>query len=94
MLSPSIVTHVARLCRLKLSDEELEIFTRELGEILNYIEKLNKLDTENISPLTHVLPLSNVLREDKVRNSISREEALANAPDKIKGFFSVPKIIE
>ena len=94
MLSRDEVKHVARLCRLKLTDEELEIFTRELSAILNYIEKLNKLDTENVTPLTHVLPITNVLREDKVRASLSPEKALSNAPEKIKGFFSVPKIIE
>ena len=94
MLSRDEVKHIARLCRLKLTDEELGIFTRELGEILNYIEKLNKLDTENVTPLTHVLPLSNVLREDEVKVSLSPGKALSNAPEKIKGFFSVPKIIE
>lgn len=94
MLSPDIVKHVARLCRLKLTDEELKLFTRELSEILNYIEKLNNLNTDNVAPLTHVLPLSNVLREDEVKTSFSPEKALANAPEKIKGFFSVPKIIE
>jgi len=94
MLSEDLVKHVARLCRLRLSDEELKSFTSELSGILNYIEKLNKLDTENVKPLTHVLPLSNVFREDEVRASLSRDMALANAPEKVKGFFSVPKIIE
>lgn len=94
MLSKDAVRHVARLCRLKLSDEELEMFTRELSGILNYIEKLNNLDTGKVEPLTHVLPLSNVLREDEVKTSLSPEKALANAPEKLKGFFSVPKIIE
>ncbi len=94
MLSSDIVKHVARLCRLKVSEEELKLFTRELSEILNYIEKLNKLDTENVAPLTHVLPLSNVMREDEVKKSLPPEKALGNAPEKIKGFFSVPKIIE
>lgn len=94
MLSEDIVKHVARLCRLKVNDEEVKSFASELSDILNYIEKLNKLDTENVQPLTHVLPLTNVLREDKVRASLSPEKALANAPEKIKGFFAVPKIIE
>lgn len=94
MLSQDVVKHVARLCRLRLTDEELKSFTGELSGILNYIEKLNKLDTENVKPLTHVLPLSNVLREDEVRASLSRDMALANAPEKVKDFFSVPKIIE
>lgn len=94
MLSPDIVKHVARLCRLNLSDEEVVLFTRELSDILTYIEKLNKLNTEGVKPLTHVLPLSNVLREDKVKDSLSVEESLANAPEKVKDFFSVPKIID
>ena len=94
MLSPDIVKDVARLCRLNLSDEEIALFTRELSDILTYIEKLNKLNTEAIKPLTHVLPLSNVLREDEVRASLPLEKSLANAPEKVKNFFSVPKIID
>jgi aspartyl-tRNA(Asn)/glutamyl-tRNA(Gln) amidotransferase subunit C len=94
MLSPDIVKQVARLCRLKLSDAEVALFTRELSEILSYIEKLNKLDTEAVKPLTHVLPLSNVLREDEVKDSLPVEKSLANAPEKVKNFFSVPKIID
>ena len=94
MLSPEIVKHVARLCRLNLSDEEIKLFTRELSDILTYIEKLNKLDTDAVKPLTHVLPLSNVLREDEVRASLPLEKSLANAPEKVKNFFSVPKIID
>jgi aspartyl-tRNA(Asn)/glutamyl-tRNA(Gln) amidotransferase subunit C len=94
MLSKDIVRHVARLARLRFSDEELEALTAELATILKYIEKLNKLDTDNVAPLMHVLPITNVLREDEVTKSLSREDALMNAPEKVKGFFAVPKIIE
>lgn len=95
MLSKDIVRHVARLARLKFSDEEVRTMTAELANILEYIEKLNKLPlADNAAPLTHVLPITNVFREDEVRKSLSKEDALMNAPEKVKGFFAVPKIIE
>jgi aspartyl-tRNA(Asn)/glutamyl-tRNA(Gln) amidotransferase subunit C len=88
------VENVARLARLAISEREKELFTRQLGEILTYIEKLKELDTSKVDPTSHVLPIKNIFREDEVRPSLPREEILKNAPDRTGEFFRVPKIIE
>lgn len=88
------VEHVARLARLSLREEEIELFTRQLSDILSYVEKLNELDTKDVEPTSHVLPVKNVMREDETRRSIERERALSNAPDTTEEFFRVPKVIE
>ena len=88
------VQYVANLARLELTDEELENLTKQLDGILTYMNKLNELDTEGIEPLSHVLPLKNVYREDKVTSSLPVEEVLKNAPCREGGFFKVPKVIE
>lgn len=87
------VEYIADLARLKFNDEELEKFTEQLNEILSYVAKLNELDTSNVEPLSHPVEGSNVFREDIVKPSIDREEALKNAPDKNELFFKVPKVI-
>jgi aspartyl-tRNA(Asn)/glutamyl-tRNA(Gln) amidotransferase subunit C len=88
------VEHVARLARLALSEEEKELMTRQLDRILGYVDKLNELDTTQIEPTSHVIPMENVMREDAVRPSLSQDDALANAPDREPPFFRVPRIIE
>lgn len=88
------VSHIAHLARLELSKEELERFSKQLSDILSYMEKLNELDTSNIEPTSHVIPLKNVLREDLVAPSLLPDDALKNAPDRTDNFFSVPRIIE
>ena len=88
------VEYVAKLARLKLTDEEKEKYARQLGDILGYIEKLNELDTSDIEPTSHVVSMSNVFREYEVKPSLPVEEVLANAPKKNKGFFVVKKVIE
>ncbi len=88
------VEHVALLARLQLSGEEIELFTTQLTKILDYVEKLNELDTDKVDPLFHVVPLHNVFREDKVAPSLPLEKALQNAPDKAQGCFKVPRIID
>jgi aspartyl-tRNA(Asn)/glutamyl-tRNA(Gln) amidotransferase subunit C len=88
------VEYIADLARLKFSQEELEYFTKQLNQILEYMDKLNELDTDNVEPLSHPVEGTNVFREDKVDESISREEALKNAPDSDNVFFKVPKVIE
>jgi aspartyl-tRNA(Asn)/glutamyl-tRNA(Gln) amidotransferase subunit C len=92
-LTPDTVKQVAHLARLTLSDEEVELFTRQLNDILNYVQKLNELDTTDVPAMAHVLELENAFREDAVRDSLPLEEALANAPDRQKNSFAVPKII-
>ncbi|MGI9533785.1 MAG: Asp-tRNA(Asn)/Glu-tRNA(Gln) amidotransferase subunit GatC [Thermodesulfobacteriota bacterium] len=93
-ISKDEVKDTAELARLEFSENELELFTGQLGRILDYIEDLNELDTENIEPTSHVLEISTPLREDKVTQLISVDEALANAPETNDGFFIVPKVIE
>ncbi len=88
------VERVARLARLRLTDEERETMTSQLDAILGYMDKLNVLDTAGIEPTTTVIPTVSVMREDIVRPSLSQEEALANAPDREDVFFRVPRIIE
>jgi len=88
------VENVALLSRLEFGDAEIEKFTQQLNAILNYVEVLNKLDTSDVKPTAHVLPLQNVLRKDVVHESLPREKALACAPEVEDGYFKVPKIIE
>jgi len=87
------VKHIAELARLEFSGEELESFTHQLNQILEYVEKLNELDTENVEPLSHPVEGNNAFREDELKPSINREEALKNAPDRDEEFFRVPKVI-
>lgn len=88
------VRHIAMLSRLNLSGDEAETMRGQIDSILNYVDKLNQLSTKDVIPTSHVLPLQNVLREDAARESLPREKALANAPDKADGCYRVPKIIE
>jgi aspartyl-tRNA(Asn)/glutamyl-tRNA(Gln) amidotransferase subunit C len=88
------VEHVAVLARLEFNEEEKKKLAEQLGEILDYIDQLNELDTDDIKPTSHVIPVKNVVRADTVKPSLSRKEALANAPSNVDGLFEVPKIIE
>ena len=88
------VQQVAKLARLELSDREVSQFSTQLSAIFEYIEKLNELDTENVEPLAHCLPVHNVLREDVPRPSLSNDAALANAPEREDEYFKVPKILD
>lgn len=88
------VEHVAKLARLNLSDEEKERYTEQLNAILKYAEKLNELNTDDVSPTTHVLPIRNVMREDEVRPSLPIEKVMANAPEEEDGQFKVPAVLE
>jgi aspartyl-tRNA(Asn)/glutamyl-tRNA(Gln) amidotransferase subunit C len=84
------VLHVARLARLRLTDEEVERMSGELSSILDHIEKINELDLEDVAPTSHVIGVENVLRADEPRPSIPRERALEPAPDASDGGFRVP----
>jgi aspartyl-tRNA(Asn)/glutamyl-tRNA(Gln) amidotransferase subunit C len=79
---------------LELSEAEVEEFTGQLSAILEYMEKMNELDTTGVEPLAHCLPITNVFREDSVKKSIGVEKALANAPQRDEEFFKVPKILD
>jgi len=88
------IEHVANLARLNISEQEKEKITLEMENIINYMDKLNELDTTGIKAMEHVIPMKNVLREDKVEKSFDREKILANAPLHDNGFFKVPKVVE
>lgn len=88
------VEHVARLARVELTAEEKERMRAQLDSILSYIDKLNELDTSDVEPTSHVLPMTNVFREDEVAPSLAQEAVLANAPDRQDLFFRVPRILE
>jgi len=92
-LTPKEVLHVAELARLTLNPEEVDLFTRQLNDILDYVKKLQKVETAGVPPLAHPVPIFNVFREDEVAPGLSREEGLANAPAPEEGTFSVPRII-
>lgn len=87
------VEHIAKLAKLEFTDAEKEKFTHQMNKILDYMEKLNTLDTSSVEPLSHVIELSNVFRADEVKLGVSTEEALKNAPEKNEQFFKVPKVI-
>ena len=93
-IDESQVRKVAKLSRLRLTDEEVGEFTGQLSAIIGYVEKMNELDTENVEPLAHCLPISNVFRQDRVKESLGTERALANAPQRDGEFFKVPKILD
>ncbi|GAB4546947.1 MAG: Asp-tRNA(Asn)/Glu-tRNA(Gln) amidotransferase subunit GatC [Thermodesulfovibrionia bacterium] len=88
------IEHIALLARLGLTDEEKEVFGRQLGSIIGYIGKLNQLNTSDVEPTSHVIEMRNVFREDRIEASLDMDEAMENAPSKKGGFYKVPRIIE
>ena len=93
-LTPEDVENIARLARLKLSEREKIEFARQLDQILEHFRHLQRLDTQAVPPTSHPLPLLNVFREDAVSPSLTREQVLANAPDRDEHYFIVPRIVE
>ena len=93
-VSEKDLKNVAVLSRLSIPENETEQYTRQLEDILEYVDNLSEVDTENIQPTTYALPMQNVFREDIVKPSLDRELALSNAPLREDGYFKVPKIIE
>ena len=93
-ISEREVSHIAALSRLLLSGEEKEVFQKQLSGILLYVDKLNEIDTDNVEPVSHVLKMDNVFREDGLRVSLDLEDALVNAPERSGNFYRVPKIID
>lgn len=88
------LSRVVKLARIELTPEEERRLAPQLSEVLKYIEKLNELDVSGVEPTAHATPLSNVMREDEPRDSLSQEDALRNAPKTANGLFVVPKIVE
>jgi aspartyl-tRNA(Asn)/glutamyl-tRNA(Gln) amidotransferase subunit C len=88
------VAHIARLARLRFSPDELDGFTSQFNQILEYMEQLSLIDVTGVEPLAFVHAASNVLRDDEPGPMVSPADALSNAPRKTEGFFSVPKVLE
>ena len=87
------VNYIARLAHLRFSEEEKLDCQKKLASILEYMQQLREIDTDGVEPTTHVFPMTNVFREDIVRPGLSREEAVANAPEHTADSFKVPKIL-
>jgi aspartyl-tRNA(Asn)/glutamyl-tRNA(Gln) amidotransferase subunit C len=88
------VAYVARLARINLTDEETELFQKQLGDVLKYAEKLCEVDVSNVEAAAHALPILNVFREDAPRDWFTAQQALSNAPRQANGLFIVPKVVE
>ena len=93
-IDADLVRHIGRLSRIELTDQEVEIFSRQLAGILAYFDKLQQLDTADVEPMVHAVELRNVLAADEEGRSLTSDEALANAPQRDGNFFKVPKVIE
>ncbi len=93
IIDDDTIEYVSILAKLELSEGEREQAKKDMGRMLDYIDKLGELDTEGVEPMTHVFPVQNVFREDIVTNSDAREELLANAPEQRDGMFVVPKTV-
>ena len=91
IISDETIEYVGILAKLELNEEEKEQAKKDRGSMLDYIDKLNELDTQGVEPMSHVFPVNNVFREDVVTNGDAREQMLANAPQKKDGTYMVPK---
>ncbi len=94
IISDETIEYVGILAKLELSGEEKEQAKKDMGSMLDYIDKLGELDTTGVEPMSHVFAVQNVFREDVVTNGDARDEILANAPGEKKGMFMVPKTFE
>lgn len=93
-LTPEQVRHIARLARVGLTDKEVARFQSQLSEILDYFERLGEVDSENVPPTAHTLDMRNVMRDDEPRDSLDRDEVLANAPQREDDCFRVRAVLE
>lgn len=93
-ITPETVRKIARLANLALNEDEAERFASQMEKILEYVRKLNQLDTRDVPETTHALPLQNMWREDELKAGLERDAALAGSPDPQDGCFRVPRIIE
>jgi len=93
-IDQELVKKVAYLSRLELTEAEIEEFTSQLCAILDYVAKINELDTDDVEPMAHCLAVSNVFRSDQVKDSLGTEKTLENAPQRDDQFFKVPKILD
>lgn len=93
IIDDKTIEYVGILAKLELSEEEKQEAKKDMGRMLDYIDKLNELDTEGVEPMTHVFPVSNVFREDVAAGGDDRDNILANAPEQKDGAFKVPKTV-
>lgn len=94
VISDETIEYVGILAKLELSPEEKEAAKKDMSRMLDYIDKLNELDTSGVEPMSHVFPVRNVFREDVVTNGDDREQMLANAPEAKDGQYQVPRTVE
>ena len=92
MITIKDVEHVAKLARLELTEDEKEMYTKQLSDVLKHVDVMNEVDTSNVEPMAHAIDFVNVMREDKVFYEQTKEELMKNAPYEEDGFFRVPKI--
>ena len=88
------VRKLAHLARLEFNEEKEQEVLQDLNKILNWVDQLRELDTENVEPLTHMSEEVNVMREDEAKNTVTHEQAMLNAPKKDSDYFRVPKVLE
>ena len=93
-IEKNTINKIARLSRIKLDDKESEDYIKDLNHILNWVEQLNEVNTSNVEPLSNISSSTLPKREDISKDINSNEEILKNAPDKLEGFFAVPKVVE
>lgn len=94
IISDETIEYVGILAKLELSEDEKEQAKKDMGRMLDYIDKLGELDTEGVEPMSHVFPVQNIFREDVVTNADTREQLLSNAPEQKDGMFAVPRTFE
>ncbi|MCD4824790.1 MAG: Asp-tRNA(Asn)/Glu-tRNA(Gln) amidotransferase subunit GatC [Phycisphaerae bacterium] len=92
-IDANLVRHIGKLSRIELTDAEVDALGCQMADILEYFDKLQELDTQNVEPMAHAVELSNVLADDVQRDSLTAEQALANAPAREGDFFKVPKVL-
>ncbi len=93
-ITKDLVSYVAQLSRIKLDDSETEEMQKQMSEIVDYMDVLNQLNTDEIEPLSHIFSITNVMRDDVTASSYDREEILRNAPEHTEEAFVVPKTVE
>ena len=93
-ISKEEVKHIAKLSKLNLTEQELDKYTNDLSDIVNFANELSNIDVDGIKPTAHILDIKNVFRKDEVQPSYDREQLLKNAPSKDAGCISVPKVVE
>jgi len=93
-IDADMVRRVATLARLHVGEDEVQRYVDQLARMIDFVDLLNEVNIENVEPLTHGLPVTNVLREDVARPSLTSEQAMANAPQAQRGYFAVPKVLD